>query len=508
MQDDNKQNRFSYYFYNRITYLGVALSLFIFSFELVLYLIDVIIRQHTPYIGLIAYLILPPFLILGLILIPVGALLERRSLRRTGKRVDLHALTIDFTKSTHRNAVIVFIMGTAIFLIASTIGLYQSYHFMESVEFCGQTCHSVMQPEFSAYQDSPHARVKCVECHIGPGAGWFAKSKLSGAYQVYSVLFKKYSKPIQSPVKDLRPARETCEQCHWPKHFFSAKEKVFDHYLADEFNTHWPIRMLVNIGGLRPGSSGHTGIHWHIDANNDIQYIAKDKKRQEIVWVKYVDKGKGQVQEYTLNGEAFVQDDKEELELRHLDCIDCHNRPSHRFLPPDEAVELSLSAGRIDDGIPFIKREAVKALSTQYDSTENALASIQITLHDFYQNQYPDFMKANQTLINTAISEIKKIFHKSQFPEMKLKWDTHTNNISHIKSNGCFRCHGSALETKDGKKIGKDCNTCHTIFSQGPEEKDATTWTVETFHHPVEFGMDPAEMDCVSCHTGIEAFYE
>ena len=168
------------------------------------------------------------------------------------------------------------------------VGSYKAYEFTESVTFCGKLCHQVMEPEFTAYQHSPHARVACVECHIGPGADWFVRSKISGSYQIYSVLFKKYHKPIETPVKNLRPAQETCEQCHWPRQFFGAVEQNRHYFLSDEANTEWKTRMLMFVGGGIPPFGKREGIHWHMSINNQVQYIASDEKRMVIPWVKKI----------------------------------------------------------------------------------------------------------------------------------------------------------------------------------------------------------------------------
>ncbi len=121
-----------------------------------------------------------------------------------------------------RTAVLLFALTMANIVIVS-LAAYRGVEYMDSVAFCGQVCHSVMKPEFVAYQDGPHSRVTCVQCHIGSGASWFARSKLSGTRQVFAVALNTYSRPIPSPVENLRPARDTCEQCHWPEKFHGDK---------------------------------------------------------------------------------------------------------------------------------------------------------------------------------------------------------------------------------------------------------------------------------------------
>ena len=96
-------------------------------------------------------------------------------------------------------------------VVISAVLSYRAYQFTDSVAFCGATCHTPMKPEYTAYQDSPHARVPCVGCHVGPGATWYVRSKLSGTYQVYAVFRDVYPRPITTPISDLRPVQQACE---------------------------------------------------------------------------------------------------------------------------------------------------------------------------------------------------------------------------------------------------------------------------------------------------------
>ena len=187
----------------------------------------------------------------------------------------------------------------------SAAGSYRAYQFTDSVRFCGQLCHTVMKPEYTAYLQSPHARVACVDCHVGPGASWYVRSKLSGTYQVYAAVFHKYPRPIPTPVANLRPAQQTCEQCHWPRKFYGAQLKVFYHYADDEKNSPRQIRMLINTGGAEPTAGLPSGIHWHMNIANKITYIASDAQRQVIPWVQAEDM-QGKVTVYKAKGSALT----------------------------------------------------------------------------------------------------------------------------------------------------------------------------------------------------------
>ena len=260
--------------------------------------------------------------------------LERRRVRRTG----IHSLprwpVIDLNDPRYRNATIIFTGAALLLLFLSVFGSFQAYEATESVAFCGLTCHSVMAPEHTTYQNSPHARVRCVDCHVGPGADWYVKSKLSGSYQVYSVLFHKYPQPIPAPIHSLRPAQETCERCHWPEQFFGGKEKTNVHFLPDEKNTRWTVKLLVKIGGGNPTTGQTEGIHWHMNIGSKVEYIATDAARQQIPWVQMTDLTTGKVTEYMSTSSPLTKEEIAAAEHRRMDCMDCHNRPSHKFRSP------------------------------------------------------------------------------------------------------------------------------------------------------------------------------
>jgi len=207
-------------FYNWISLGGATLAIISFFIILFLLLISMLYSGGSSYIGLFTFIILPVFLVIGLILIPIGMLRKTKNDKKTTAPPEQKKWPIiNLNDARYRNAWLIFSIGTLLFLMLSAIGSYEAFHYTESNRFCGSVCHSVMEPEYTAYQNSPHARVACVECHVGPGAGWYVKSKLSGLYQVYAVTTGNYPKPIPTPIENLRPARETCEECHWPEKF-------------------------------------------------------------------------------------------------------------------------------------------------------------------------------------------------------------------------------------------------------------------------------------------------
>jgi nitrate/TMAO reductase-like tetraheme cytochrome c subunit len=488
-------------FRNVISLVGAALAVISVANILFLILVEYVSPRPSPYIGVFAYMILPGVLVLGLILIPVGMLLERHR-RRKGEPSLAKYPRIDLNDPHQRSGFAMFVSFTIVFVALSAVGSYRAYEFTDSVQFCGQLCHTVMNPEYTAYSLSPHARVRCVDCHVGPGAGWYVKSKLSGAYQVYSVVFHKYPRPIPTPVRNLRPAQETCEQCHWPRKFYGAQLKVFYHYGSDEQNTPRQIRMLINVGGANPAEGAPSGIHWHMNIANKIEFISRDAQRQDIPWVQVTDQ-QGRVTVYQSKDNPLTAQQIATMPRHRMDCVDCHNRPTHIYVPPDRSVDEALLARRLDSSLPYIKAQAVLALTGDYKTTPDAMQGIADKLGSFYETKYPDVYKTRQTEVQSAIAEVQRIFKYSIFPEMKVDWRTHPNNIGHFFSAGCFRCHdGSHVSTDGTKTVTKQCNTCHTVLAEVMSGQPVIGSAEGIpFKHPVDIG-DITQMNCADCHTG------
>ena len=488
-------------FRNAITMVGAALAVVAAANIAFLIFIDFISARPSPYIGIFAYMVMPAFMVVGLLLIPVGMLIERARRHRRAPGAVARYPRIDLNNAAQRSTFAFFVTFAAVFVALSAAGSYRAYEFTDSVEFCGQLCHTVMNPEYTAYKQSPHARVRCVDCHVGPGAGWYVRSKLSGAYQVYAVVFHKYPKPIPTPVSNLRPAPETCEQCHWPRKFYGAQLKVFYHYASDEKNTPRQLRMLINTGGGDPDTGLPSGIHWHMNIANQITYIASDAQRQVIPWVEVRDP-QGRVTVYQAKDNPLKPEDIAKAAKRRMDCVDCHNRPTHIYTPPDRSVDDALLAHRIDPQLPFVKQQAVAALTGAYDSTPQALQAIATDMEKFYSDKYPQVTREHQRELHQAISEVQRIFQASMFPEMKVDWRTHPNNIGHFYSAGCFRCHDGNHVSADGKVVPKDCNTCHTVLAE-LESGQPVIGSAQgiPFKHPVDLG-DMTQVNCSDCHSG------
>jgi NapC/NirT cytochrome c family, N-terminal region len=337
--------------------------------------------------------------------------------------------------------------------------------YMDSEEFCGKTCHTVMTPEFTAYKASAHSHVSCTNCHIGNGAPWFVKAKISGTRQLFAVLLHTYQRPISSPVYALRPARDVCEKCHWPQRFAGDMFMVKKHYADDEKNTAATSVLLMRVGGQN--WKGTVGIHGaHSDLKGHMDYVTTDGRRQVIPEVTYISPD-GKRTTYRSSEIKVTPQQLEAGEHRTMDCVDCHNRPSHVFEQPESAVDKVMAQGRISPSLPYIKKQVVAALRVDYPDRETAAKQIEATLRDYYQKNYPG---TDQTALTNAVEGAKAIYAQNIFPDMKVTWGVHPNNIGHMEFPGCFRCHDGNHVAEGGKTIPNDCSTCHDLLAM--EEKD------------------------------------
>ena len=414
-----------------------------------------------PYVGILIFLILPGLFVFGLLFIPLGILLRRRKLRDTGELPGAYP-EIDLRVPMVRSGLLFIGIATVLNVLIFTFASYQGVAYMDTTTFCGQTCHTVMQPEFAAYQNSPHARVNCVECHIGPGAGWFVKSKLSGVRQVFAVTFKTYSRPIPSPVKYLRPARETCEQCHWPQRFSGDKLIIETSYQDNEKNTPLTTALVLKIGGRM--SQGSVGIHGrHLDAGSRIHYVSIDDARQ-VIPVVYYTNDQGKTTEYVSTDIKATKEQLDKGEKRAMDCIDCHNRPTHAFELPENAMDDRMSRGLVSPDLPFIKKKGVELLKADYPDRKTAQKRIVEGVTSYYRSAYPDIYNTKRALVEQSAENVASIYMQNIFPDMKVTWGVHPNNLGHNDFPGCFRCHDGSHTSADGQTISNDCGACHNLL--------------------------------------------
>ncbi len=417
----------------------------------VLMILVLTIESLPPYTGIFAFLVLPGVFIAGLLLIAVAVARNRRR----GAGDGALPLRLD-----HRRIVILLSL-TGINVIVLALSSYHAVEYMESPQFCGKVCHTVMEPEYTAYQNSSHSRVSCTECHIGPGASWFVKSKLSGLRQVAAVTLHTYPKPIPAPIANLRPARETCEKCHWPEKFHGDRIKVLRRYSEDAANTRQATVLLLKVGGGKPQSGFATGIHWHTMSH--VEYRSSPDRRT-IHWIS-VEDSTGAVREYWRGGDEARKDSILALPKRRMDCIDCHNRPSHEFELPAAALDAALEARRIPRDLPSVKREAMRLLQADYPSKQAALAGFEDSLRAFYGRTDPSLVTARAADITAAATALRAIYQRNVFPDMNVGWAVHPSMLGHQDDSGCFRCHDDGHRSSAGRTISQDCSTCHSVLA-------------------------------------------
>lgn len=454
---------------SRLSLTGAMIVTIVTPFLFGYMLADTVWHVKNPYFGGAVYLVLGPVFLGGLGMIFIGAFFFR------GER-DVHLFTLEYLRRYFtepdmfgrlRKNVFLIVLLTSVNFAVFSMFLYRAYHYMESTQFCGEFCHTVMTPEHTAYENSPHSRVPCVECHIGAGADWFVKSKISGARQLLAVAADTYPTPISTPVHGLRPARETCEECHRPELFHGDKLSVNKEFLDDEQNTAVYNVLLMKIGSAGDRVQSSHGIHWHVAPENHITYRATDFSRMVIPEVTLTE-ADGKVTVFrTADADKLLQGPPADGTLREMDCIDCHNRPSHIYLTPDQALDRKLSEGIIPHELPFIKREGIKIITANYATKQEAVDTISSQLKAWYDDHYPELVAKQPELLQRAIKGVVQAYSENVFPDMKVTWDTYVNHISHGPdfNIGCFRCHDDLHESPEGKTISADCNTCHNLLA-------------------------------------------
>jgi hypothetical protein len=460
---------------------------------------DLLFEQLNPYVGIFTYLVLPGFLVFGVVLFLFGMRRESRRRRRLKTGEALPYPRVDLNDPVHRRRFMGFLFGGGLLLIVLALAAYKGFHYTESVEFCGQTCHTVMEPEYVTYRNSPHARVRCVDCHVGSGASWYVRSKLSGVRQVFAVLAGSYPRPIPTPIHNLRPARETCEQCHWPTKFFGAQLVQKPYFRHDEANTPEQLSYLLKTGGGDPKLGLSAGIHWHMITGNNVHFVPLDRSVQRVSTIR-VERADGSKAEYFR--EDMMPPAKGALPEHTMDCIDCHNRPSHRFEVPEEALDRALAGGLISRKLPWVKRIAIQALERTYETRAAADREIRAAITGFYEKRYPQVLRTAAAAVESAVQEVTAIYRRNVFPEMKTSWRTHASNIGHKQWRGCFRCHDGKHRTKDGKVLTRDCEICHTMPQRGPLTPLGTTApNLNQPWHPIELRGRHADLACDRCHA-------
>jgi nitrate/TMAO reductase-like tetraheme cytochrome c subunit len=441
---------------NPVSLLGIVVATATAMLFLALLVFEIFGYVTNPYIGLLVFVAIPTVFVIGLLFIPVGAWWAKRR-RRRAPETEPDWPVLDLRNPHQRTVFVAVLLLTVVNLLIVSMAAYGGVHYMESSEFCGQVCHTAMEPQYAAYQGWPHARVPCAACHVGPGAAALVGSKLAGTRQLFQVATGRVATPIPSPVQSLRPARETCEQCHWPEKFHGDTTRMIREYGSDETNTESVTTLQLHVGGGSRALGTGTGIHWHMNLDNQIEYVATDATRQTIPYVRLTDRD-GRVREYVVEGTTEAQ--LTGGVRRRMDCMDCHNRPAHTFYAaPERAVDAAIAQGRIPRELAFVRREAVGAVDAEYGDRAAALDGIARRLQDFYSGQ----VGTDARLVGRAVAAAQDVWSRNVFPAMNVSWGTYPNQLGHADAPGCFRCHDDEHKAADGSVIRQDCELCHSI---------------------------------------------
>lgn len=447
--------------------IGVVLTTSSFFILIILEVARLLGFITNAYVGLVTYMVFPALFVIGLLIIPLGWRRLKKKTGISGKELLEKQLADEDVKGGFLGSKIVRTLALLTLLNIAFFGLMsaRTLTFMDQPNFCGTACHTVMNPEWVTYQQSPHARVKCVECHVGEGAQAVIDSKLNGLWQIISVTFDLYEKPIPTPVHQLRPARETCEKCHWPsKHYGRRLQTMvthdFDKESTPEFTT-----LILKVDATREPAKA--GIHWHIADENEVRYTSVNDEREEIIWTDVM-LPDGSRRRYNNIDLEYEQD--ADLDIRTMDCVDCHNRATHIYEDPERAVDERIRAGEISRKLPYIKREALEALTIDYPDTASAIRGMESHLTNFYQRNYPEVLSKQADDLESAIESLRGCYRRNIHPEMNITWGAYESHIGHEGDGGCFRCHNPAMEDDEGNTIDYDCTLCHSILAEESEE--------------------------------------
>lgn len=443
---------------SKMALAGAAVVSVLFPMLLVSAALDLIGWIENPYFSFLLYLTLTPLLIVAIILTAVGIFRSGGESSYTLESLKEHLTTPERYRKIRRSAYGYTILAS-LFLFFLCVVAITSQRYSASVSFCANFCHKVMTSAYTTYKNSPHSRVPCVACHAGKNSHWSVRNQLTGLQQLYVAITNSYPRPLKTPVNHLRPSRETCEQCHWPEKFHGHRLHLIDKFLDDKSNTHLQTALLMKIGsGDQLGRVAH-GIHWHTSKQQSLFYETVDNERRDINLVTLV-KSDGSTTNYLKKkgSQSAIRSIK-----RQLDCIDCHNRPTHFLLTPDSALNEKLMAGQIPVELPYIKRVAFAAITKDYSNGKEAHDGIARQIRQWYTANRYELTAKQQVLLEQAVRGTQQAYSENIFPDMNVRWDTYPDFIGH---KGCFRCHDGSFKSSEGKTISRDCDLCHLILAE------------------------------------------
>ncbi len=467
--------RFFNYANNGLTIVGIVLTSLSAVVIITFMVVELFGELENPYIGLFAYVVMPVLFVLGLILIPTGMWRRRKNLIRDGATATEQARfpKLDFNDpkirraADHHHRVDRDQRGDLRRELVHRSGENGVRRVLRRILSHGHATRVHRLPTIAPFsgrlrQVSHRSRslvVREIETRRSqtglahrpqflPPAGWNSRSKLSD------------------------PARETCEQCHWPGKHFGDKLRVVVRHATDEANTPSYTAMLLKTGGGSLDIGRHGGIHWwHIESDNVIRYVPGDERNESVVWVELTT-ADGEVRTYTRDGEELPADVASQA--RTMDCIDCHNRPTHLFSTPPKALDWVLETHPELLRLPYFKKQAKTAIEAEYATHAEGVAAVRDSMLAFYQNEYPELVAENARLVDDGADLASRVYARISFPEMNTNWETHPNHIGHDDFPGCWRCHDDEMATADGEHvIPMDCENCHVfLVEDAPEPPD------------------------------------
>jgi hypothetical protein len=414
------RQKLSKVFSNPVSLTGLIIAVFNIGFIVFLSVVEAFSKRVHPYADLVIWLLLPSLVLLGVVLIIIGIKRERRR-EREGTGVERRFLVVDFNDPRHRKTAILVLMAFLLLSLLYAFAGYKTYEFTESKTFCGMMCHQVMGPEYRSHGYSVHARIACADCHVGPGAKYFLLYKLKGTRQLVDVLINRYPKPIPTPVADLRPSQDVCENCHGPKYQVNQRLESRTYFLSDKKNSRKTISLLLRMGKTEFTSERPPKMHWHSSTTEEIVYATTDPKRIDIPWIR-VKRLDGKERIYRSEGSKLSDADAAKAGKKRMDCVDCHNRQGHPYNPPDIILNALLGVGIVDPGLPEIKSVSVKALEAPYASRDEARKGIDRSIREFYRQTYPAVAKDREAAIAMAIGALQGAYDRNYDPHMQVSW--------------------------------------------------------------------------------------
>jgi len=406
-------------------------------------------------------------------------------------------------------AVTVFVVG-AIALAVLGAGGIVAWEYSNSNEFCATMCHSVHPEETRAHGTAAHARVDCVECHMGRISTLHMMAlKPTHAKELWGMIVG-YERPLTSST--LRPSRDNCEGCHWPSAEHHDSIAIKKRYDSDEKSSESTYRLVLHTGMGTIRDSNARGIHWHID--NEVSFIATDPQRRVIPWVQ-VKGADGKTSTYVDTSSKLSADELKKFEARRMECFDCHNQAGHPFANPEDLVDDAIASGRIDRALPNTKARAL-ALIEQTKNLTGPHKDMGPKIEKLIADSAPkgEMKPDTQAREKKFQAAMKQILVDGTFSHQGLNWQSFPNHVGHKDTPGCFRCHDGKHLNEQGQAIRLQCTLCHNLPQVEREKgKGSVPSTVTAGLTPPPSHEEPNFMhehrskiddSCTMCHGKIE----